>query len=572
MSLRKLFRAIADENLTATDISIVVDAIKNLNVAEVLENKSEHVDINAKNKVGRTLLSYAVGNGYTDIVSALLEKGADPKHVLEDDTRSLLTAITQRKLKMVREILQATDWEKIDRNLLSYPLLYAANTGQVDMVNALLEETRWSEQDKEMLLRPLRQAALKNFTETMSVLLSKADWNNPRDQAWLTHLLISTLQKEHIESAKLLLGAGADPNTMDRETGLTPLDEAIANRQTQKIMALLEAKANIDLLKPAFKSMFFNSLAKKLKPFPATFYSEKMLENLWAVLLEERGFLKSTIDSMAGSSTLSYIGAYFINQLAGIETHFPKNFYNCLAQQLFLENEKNYFRAHGFANETDIGVCEYIEVLLEESFRELFAPKSIKNPEGYLKNYYFIGKALAKSHLAHLDSIEHIHNSRDGISYCVAVFEALNKYAINLPEKIKHDHANEERDEVKIEKPEFKITRLANFIKAGQITPENKAEIFYELATAYREFANTQENDELKLNCYHNALQAIHTAMKSNNNAALKAFAIELKNEYLKIEEKLGRPSRLGKFSRTSSNETLPTVSSSNPRPSRGPR
>lgn len=169
-------------------------------------------------------LSIAAGNSDAPMVKTLLEAGASPNAKGKYGT----TAITIAAMRNNREVVRLLIFAGADVNIrgpqTAAPLTWASNYGYTEIVTLLLEakadvnvKEDWS---------PLISAARKEHIETMKVLLrAGANINQPAYDGKTA--LMETSERGMIEVVRLLIQNGADINYREKYSRATALSLAI---------------------------------------------------------------------------------------------------------------------------------------------------------------------------------------------------------------------------------------------------------------------------------------------------------------------------------------------------------
>lgn len=94
-----------DQKTTTVLTAQLVEAVKNNEITKVRELIQQKADVNAVDDKGNSLLIVASAEGYTDVVAALLESGADVKAVDSGMQATALHAAAYRCFPRVMELL-----------------------------------------------------------------------------------------------------------------------------------------------------------------------------------------------------------------------------------------------------------------------------------------------------------------------------------------------------------------------------------------------------------------------------------------------------------------------------------
>ncbi|XP_055944745.1 serine/threonine-protein phosphatase 6 regulatory ankyrin repeat subunit B-like [Argiope bruennichi] len=200
-------------------------------------------DINAKSRPSDlSALEFAVLNGHAEIVTYLIDCGADVNTVSRDGTTALKLAV-QRNRKDIVSILIKNNAEinaEIERDFL----LSAITSGHEDMVEYFLTRNpACCESGTEWYESPLHTAVLFGHLNIVKKLLQlqKTKDINAKNELFETPLHTATMNS-YCEIARLLLLNGADPNVRDP---FSPLDMAIRIGDYEMVETLINNGANI---------------------------------------------------------------------------------------------------------------------------------------------------------------------------------------------------------------------------------------------------------------------------------------------------------------------------------------
>ncbi|XP_053312157.1 ankyrin repeat domain-containing protein 50-like [Spea bombifrons] len=175
-------------------------------------------DINWRDSEGRTALSVAclcvpAGQDYPELVSLLLEHGADPE--LEDKD-----GVT--------------------------PLLVAAYEGQAEVAELLLEAGADPDREGKCRMTPLLAAASGGYSETVRVLLLWGATADATDAEGRSALAMAAAALGGEEAVRVLLDRGLDENHRD-QLGWTPLHWAACQGRRSTCRTLIEGGAKVGI-------------------------------------------------------------------------------------------------------------------------------------------------------------------------------------------------------------------------------------------------------------------------------------------------------------------------------------
>ncbi|KAL7905136.1 hypothetical protein GGI35DRAFT_471997 [Trichoderma velutinum] len=182
---------------------------------KTIQTFSRSVDVNARDRYGRTPLTYAAWNGHLDIV---------------------------RRLVKAKALVDLAD--EIKGTPISYALCY----GQEDIVTELMKGAQPDSVD-EIRRELLLSAAIRGHEPVVKRLLnSGADPTVADDEG--ASLLILATKAQNTNIVELLIEGGADPGVMDHDGGdrggITPLVIAMRGEKLHMVEMLLKGGAKLD--------------------------------------------------------------------------------------------------------------------------------------------------------------------------------------------------------------------------------------------------------------------------------------------------------------------------------------
>ncbi|HEU0121552.1 MAG TPA: ankyrin repeat domain-containing protein [Bryobacteraceae bacterium] len=235
----------------------LLDAVRSDDLVSVERLLKEGADVNEREPDGGTPLAGAATRSNTAIAAVLLKAGANPNIGNELGLGPLAIAIANGSLEMVDRLLAARADANTPRENGETPLMTAARMGRVDMMKLLLAKgaapnghdkkfgqtaLMWAAGNPDAVRLLLAHGAdTKAVTKTWDVkytiylpttaTLGKTGipWNNEGNYTAKKgglNALFFAIQKNDVESARLLLDAGIDVNSTAAD-GTTPLLAAL---------------------------------------------------------------------------------------------------------------------------------------------------------------------------------------------------------------------------------------------------------------------------------------------------------------------------------------------------------
>jgi ankyrin repeat protein len=196
----------------------------NREIATLLLKAGANPDLTNEQGIGP--LYIAITNGSTDIVTLLLENLADPNLAREDGESPLMTAARLGQVEVMQMLLdRGADVNACEKKFGQTALMWA--TGHPEAVRLLLQRGA----DVHATSKSWDITATIYTPTTSTIGKTGIPWNN--DGTYTSkqggqNALLFAVQKHDLESAKMLLGAGADVNVTAAD-GTTPLLAALYN-------------------------------------------------------------------------------------------------------------------------------------------------------------------------------------------------------------------------------------------------------------------------------------------------------------------------------------------------------
>jgi ankyrin repeat protein len=250
----------------ATSDSRLASAMKNRDKASVRSLLAQHADVNAPDVEGMTALHWAAHWDDLDTAKTLLRAGANARAANRYGVTPLHEAATLGSVAMIETLLKAGADANAAFGEGETPLMVAARTGSVDAVRMLL--TFGAAVNARETFRgqtALMYAVAENHADVVKLLIElRADVNartvhyefpkltggnggiiHDRPEGGLTPIFLAARQGA-IESAVLLIDAGADLKATEPQYGFTPMQTAIFNGHYDLASRLIDKGADVN--------------------------------------------------------------------------------------------------------------------------------------------------------------------------------------------------------------------------------------------------------------------------------------------------------------------------------------
>jgi serine/threonine-protein phosphatase 6 regulatory ankyrin repeat subunit B len=206
-------------------------------VAKLMKKKVVDVD-GYYNIHGQTLIMLAIENGYPDIVSLLVEKGADVNITDDDDLSALRYASMKGDTETV-SVLMENGAEYVDT------LMWLIKKGDTEIVSMLLKKGANVNAKDKNGCTALIQASRNGHTDIVGMLLEKGVYVNAKDKYGWTALMKASWHG-HTETVAMLVDNGADMTVRDCEEDLTPFQFACGDGNEELVKFFLDKGVDVN--------------------------------------------------------------------------------------------------------------------------------------------------------------------------------------------------------------------------------------------------------------------------------------------------------------------------------------
>ncbi|CAK8998212.1 Ankyrin-2 (ANK-2) (Ankyrin-B) (Brain ankyrin) (Non-erythroid ankyrin) [Durusdinium trenchii] len=194
---------------------------------------------------GGAALHYAALRGHVEIVRALLEAGAEKDIQHHAGWTPLLLAVRSGHVEVVQELVKAGAAKDIKQEDGQTALHFAARESHLEILKELLVAGATKEVQDNEGLTPLLLAAARGHVEIVKELIQAGASNDVKDNAGRTALHFAA-REGHMEIVKELLAAGATKDVQDNE-GHTVLHSAAKEGHAEIVKELLAAGATKEI-------------------------------------------------------------------------------------------------------------------------------------------------------------------------------------------------------------------------------------------------------------------------------------------------------------------------------------
>ena len=205
------------------------------------------IDVNAKNRWGRTLMHWAASTGLADVASYLIEAGASVDERDSGAETPLHSASRNGQVNVARLLIARGADVNAQTEKGSTPLYLAAAWGHPALVEDLVRKGAHVNAKTRNEWTPLHSAAFSGHEEVARILIEKgADLDalcgSGKHQYTPLH---KAAMRGHRGLVELLLAKGARSRATD--AGCTPLHEAVRYGHVNTAEAFIRAGASVDL-------------------------------------------------------------------------------------------------------------------------------------------------------------------------------------------------------------------------------------------------------------------------------------------------------------------------------------
>ena len=192
-----------------------------------------------------TAFQAALVKGQSEMVQALLDKGADVNAKTRDGDTGLMFASQQNHLDLVRLLLaKGADVNARKENGAS-ALMIASLFGHLGVVQVLLDKGADVSAKRDNGITALTAASINGHLSVVQALLDKGADANARSDNGLTTLMLACEKGGNLDVVQALLHAGADVNGKNSD-GVTTLMKASHLGHIDVVQALLANRADVN--------------------------------------------------------------------------------------------------------------------------------------------------------------------------------------------------------------------------------------------------------------------------------------------------------------------------------------
>ncbi|KAH7124655.1 putative ankyrin repeat-containing protein, partial [Dactylonectria macrodidyma] len=202
-------------------------------------------EVDARDRDGRTPLSYAAWNGHLAIVRQLVKKGACVDSKDEIGGTPISYALCTGQEAAASLLMKGADADSVD-NIRQELLLSAAEKGNEVFVKRLLDIGVATDVVDGAGRTPLSWAAKNGHGAVVKLLFERGANVESKDRPSGQTPLSWAAEKGHEAVVKLLLEKGADVESLDHFFEQTPLSWAAAQGYEAIVMLLVEKRANVE--------------------------------------------------------------------------------------------------------------------------------------------------------------------------------------------------------------------------------------------------------------------------------------------------------------------------------------
>jgi uncharacterized protein len=244
--------------------------------------RSIQVNPNQRLSIGETPLFYAMTYGYTDVVKAFIDGGADPNTKSSFGESPLMTATYYRRSEIIKLLIERGADVNIQDKDGYTPLIWAARFGLSSQLKLLIESgANLNLKSKYGFTALYSSVAMKNTAESLQLLKAGADPNQV--DAWGLSPLHLAIFFGNQAAYQALLKNPSIHLEQKNVLGKTPLDFALARQDWMAVDLLLAQNANLsdfDSLgqSPRMKLALSGYPSEKISLEPETCRQKKFIE------------------------------------------------------------------------------------------------------------------------------------------------------------------------------------------------------------------------------------------------------------------------------------------------------
>ncbi len=210
--------------------------------------EKSHVNLESHSDKDWTLLHYALDAGRVDIANRMIAEGVYINTPDDDDTTPLHVTAKKGDLASSKQLVAAgANINARDKRDYT-PLGYAQQQEHKELARWFVQKGAITNLDSQRLLGPITRKAADEYYDLAGRMLARGAWAGVNIKPALQKMMYRALdsRKDVFEFVKILLDAGADPNSCHGDNGEPCLQTAISGRHPRAALLLIERGAHLN--------------------------------------------------------------------------------------------------------------------------------------------------------------------------------------------------------------------------------------------------------------------------------------------------------------------------------------